>query len=459
MSRFILTAAEMRAAEASAIASGTSSAELMEKAGAAAAEAIWRFAGPLPVLVLCGPGNNGGDGYVVARRLAEHGSKVRVAALADPKTPDAKAVRAAWSGPVEALDQAAPAPRLVDALFGTGLVRPLDPATARRLLDLAAAARVKVAIDLPSGAATDDGALLSPVPDFDLTVSFATLKPSHLLQPAARHMGRLVVADIGITAESRLGLIERPALRAPGPDDHKYSRGYVAVVSGRMGGASALAAEAALRGGAGYVRLNADNLLGRTARAVVQSGDLDALLDRRVGAVVAGPGLGLGDLEAGILNRIITGAVPAVLDADALTLVSETGCEWLHRAPHMPILTPHEGEFARLFPDLCGSKVERARAAAAAARAVIVYKGPDTVVAAPDGRAAIAASASAWLATAGTGDVLAGVVAANRASGLEPFEAACAGVWLHGRSAELAGPGLIADDLLDHIASALAECL
>ncbi|HEY0131968.1 MAG TPA: NAD(P)H-hydrate dehydratase, partial [Allosphingosinicella sp.] len=237
------------------------------------------------------------------------------------------------------------------------------------------------------------------------------------------------------------------------------SRGYVAVVSGRMGGASALAAEAALRGGAGYVRLHADDFLGRTARAVVRSGDLDALFDRRVGAVIAGPGLGLGDLEAGILNLVITTAIPAVLDADALTLIADTGLDWLHRAPRTPILTPHAGEFARLFPDLLGSKVEQARTAAASARSVIVYKGPDTVVAAPDGRAAIARPAPAWLASAGTGDVLAGVVAATRASGLDAFEAACAGVWLHGRAAELAGPGLIADELLDHLASALAECL
>ncbi|MET1111432.1 MAG: NAD(P)H-hydrate epimerase, partial [Allosphingosinicella sp.] len=407
MSRPILTAAQMRSAEAAAIAAGTPAAELMERAGAAAAEAIWRFAGPMPALVLCGPGNNGGDGYVVARHLAERGTKVRVAASAEPKTPEAQAARAAWPGVVEPLAEAEPAPLLVDALFGTGLARPLNGALSQRLRALADAARVRVAIDLPSGVATDDGVLLSPVPDFDLTIAFATLKSSHLLQPAARHMGRIVVADIGIAAESGLHEIERPKLRAPGPDDHKYSRGYVAVVSGRLGGASALAAEAALRAGAGYVRLNADNLLGRTARAVVQSGDLDALHDRRVGAVVAGPGLGLGDLEAGILNLVITSDIPAVLDADALTLIAETGGDWLHRAPRTPILTPHAGEFARLFPDLQGSKVEQARAGARASRAVVVYKGADTVVAAPDGRAAIARPGSAWLASAGTGDVLA----------------------------------------------------
>ena len=215
--RVILTAAEMRAAEEAAIAAGTPVEELMERAGKAAAEAIWRFAGPLPALVLCGPGNNGGDGYVIARELAARGVAVRVAALAEPKSEAARAARAVWDGPVEALADAAPAPLLIDALFGTGLARPLDEArVAAPAATLAGAARVRVAIDLPSGVATDDGAILSPVPDYDLTITFQTLKPSHLLQPAARHMGRIVVADIGIAAASRLQR-DRPARRSPRP--------------------------------------------------------------------------------------------------------------------------------------------------------------------------------------------------------------------------------------------------
>jgi len=245
MTRPILTAAEMRAAEASAIASGAAVEALMERAGKAAAEAIWRYAGPLPVLVLCGPGNNGGDGYVVARELAARGMVVRVAALAEPKTEAAIAARASWNGPVEPLETAGPAALLVDALFGTGLVRPLDPLTARRLAELAGPAAVRAAIDLPSGVATDDGAILSAVPDFDLTVTFQTLKPAHLLQPAARHMGRVVVADIGIAAASRLVEIARPRRAIPGPDDHKYTRGLVTLIAGDMPGASALAASAA----------------------------------------------------------------------------------------------------------------------------------------------------------------------------------------------------------------------
>ncbi|HEX4737882.1 MAG TPA: NAD(P)H-hydrate dehydratase [Allosphingosinicella sp.] len=454
--RPILTADGMRAAEAAAIAAGTSVETLMERAGAGAAEAIWRFAGPVPALVICGPGNNGGDGYVVARRLKERGVKVRVAALAEPKSDAARAC-AAWDGPVEPLADAAPAPLLVDALFGTGLTRGLDESVAQRLAHLAAAARVTVAIDLPSGVATDDGRVLSPVPDFDLTISFATLKPSHLLQPAARHMGRIAIADIGIAAESRLIEIVRPHLRAPGPDDHKYSRGYVAIVAGEMPGACALAASAAARSGAGYVRIFGDRHEAGVPLSVVQGGE-GKVDDPRIGACVLGPGLGLSDAARRRLDDVLGCDAPAVIDADALTLLARAGPERLRSAKATPILTPHGGEFARLFPDRRGSKIEQARAAAAETGAVIVFKGPDTVVAAPDGWAAIAPPAPAWLASAGTGDVLSGIVAAMRARGLGAFEAACAGVWLHGRAAERAGPALIADDLLAPLPKLIFEC-
>jgi hydroxyethylthiazole kinase-like uncharacterized protein yjeF len=452
--RIVLTADEMRAAEARAIEGGVSAEALMERAGLAAAEAIARFAGPLPALILCGPGNNGGDGYVIARALRARGAAVTVAASAEPATPAAAAARAAWAGPVVPLAAAPSAPLLVDALFGTGLRRPLDEATAGHLDRLAGAAAIRIAIDLPSGAATDDGALLSPVPDYDLTITFQTLKPAHLLQPAARHMGRIVVADIGLAAESMLAEIARPGFRAPGPDDHKYSRGFVAVLAGEMPGASALVASAAARAGAGYVRLFAPGIVHGLPNAVVQAPGKPWAQDDRTGALVVGPGLGLGPRGEDILADALAGTVPLVLDADALNLLARAGPRNLDGA----ILTPHEGEFRRLFPDLCGSKVERAHAAARAANAVIVYKGADTIVAAPDGRAAIAASPS-WLATAGTGDVLAGIVAAMRASGVPPFEAACAAVWLQGRAAELAGPGLIADDLVAALPLAVTECL
>jgi len=412
--RPILTAAEMRAAEEAAIAAGTSVAELMERAGKAAAEAIWRYAGPLPALVLCGPGNNGGDGRVIARELRARGVAVREAGL-------------------DGLD-VAPAPLLIDALFGTGLSRPL--AQAEKLLGLAAAARVRVAIDLPSGVATDDGAILSPVPDCDLTVTFQTLKPSHWLQPAARHMGRIVVADIGIPVSGGLVEIGPAPPRPPGPDDHKYSRGYVAVLAGEMPGASALAAMAALKAGAGYVRLIGPYLAGLPHAIVQGPGDPAKLLaDERIGAVLVGPGLGH---DRRLLDLAIASGRPLVLDADGLS--AQAGA----------ILTPHAGEFARLFPGLAGSKVEKARSAAAASGAVIVYKGPDTVVAAPDGRAAIAPPAPAWLATAGTGDVLAGIAAARRAALADPFEAACSAVFMHNHAA-WARPGRNADELVENL--------
>jgi len=452
----IVTADEMRTAEAQAIAAGTPAEELMERAGQGAAEAIWRFAGPLPALVLCGPGNNGGDGYVIARVLRERGLAVRVAALGEPTTPAARQARERWGGAVEPLgDDRPPAPLLIDALFGTGLKRGLATAAAAALLRLAAGAQVRVAIDLPSGAATDDGALLSPVPDFELIVTFAALKPSHLLQPAARHMGRIATVDIGVEARSRLSRIARPMLPAPGPDDHKYTRGFVGLIAGEMPGAIALAAAAAARAGAGYVQLFASAAVAGVPSAVVQGrqgGDLS-----RAGCLVLGPGLGRGEeARARVAEALATGK-PLVLDADAPFLVGG-GVEGLRTAGQVPILTPHDGEFVRLFGDLRGSKVERARAAARRSGAVVVLKGPDTVVAAPDGRAAIAAATTHWPASAGTGDVLAGVIGAMRARGLEAFEAACAGVWLHGRAAELAGAGMIADDLLRELPRALGEC-
>jgi hydroxyethylthiazole kinase-like uncharacterized protein yjeF len=267
-------------------------------------------------------------------------------------------------------------------------------------------------------------------------------------------MGRIVVADIGIEAESRLSEIGKPKLRAPGPEDHKYSRGYVAVIAGEMPGAAALTATAAARAGAGYVRLAARELIAGLPQAVVQGAAGDVLEDERVDVLVAGPGFGRGAEGEALFKRIKTSPAAKLFDADALWRLGAepTGLDGA-------LLTPHAGEFRRLFPNVQGSKVEQARAAAALSGAVIVYKGADTVVAAPDGRAAIARPAPNWLASAGTGDVLAGIVAAQRAAGMEPFEAACAGVWLHARAAELAGPALIADDLIAQLPRAVAECL
>ncbi|MBS0504426.1 MAG: NAD(P)H-hydrate dehydratase [Proteobacteria bacterium] len=453
MSRFILTAAEMRDAEARAVAAGTPVETLMERAGLGVAEAAWRFAGPLSALVLCGPGNNGGDGYVAAQYLKQRGVDVRVAALGEPKAGAAAAARAAWDGPVASLSEAKPAPLLIDALFGTGLTRGLDTRVAGYLNSLATKARIKVAVDLPSGVETDTGAILSDPPAFDLTVTFATLKPAHRLQPAASLCGRTVIVDIGIDAESRLSDLTRPSIPAPGPNDHKYSRGLVAVVGGAMPGASALAADAAAHAGAGYVVLLERETQHGAPHAIVRRAiaDLAATLDdRRVGAVVIGPGLGRASDSEWALGKALASGRPLVIDGDALHLLGG------RRLGTAAILTPHEGELRAMFPDLdLPSKIERARAAAARAGAVVVYKGADTVIAAPDGRAAIAGDAAPWLSTAGTGDVLAGVIGAMLARGLEPFQAAKAGVWLHGEAARRAGRGFIADDLIRHLAAAL----
>lgn len=452
--RPILTAAETRAAEEAMFATGLSVDEAMERAGAAVAEAAWRFAGPRETLVLCGPGNNGGDGYVIARLLKARGVKVRVAASGDPATPAARVNRARWDGPVELLADARPAPLLIDALFGTGLARALDAAIAAPFERLAAAASLRVAVDVPSGIGTDDGALLGPAIAYDLTVALAVLKPAHRLQPAAGLMGRLVLGDIGIPGASQLSEIARPHLPAPGPKDHKYTRGHVVVAEGAMPGAALLSAMAAQRGGAGYVTLVGKGQGGPAAlvRRNVPLGEV--LADDRVGAALAGPGLGRDDDARSVLEAALASGKPLVLDADALILLADRG-----PLSGDAILTPHEGEFVRLFGKIDGSRVDRARIAAERIGAVVVLKGPDTIVAAPGGRAAIALPASGWLATAGTGDVLAGLIAANRARGLAAFEAACAGVWLHGRAGNLAGAGLIADDLIAHLPAALAECL
>jgi hydroxyethylthiazole kinase-like uncharacterized protein yjeF len=455
--RPILDAAAMRAAEDRAIAAGSDVAALMERAGAAVAEAAWRMAGTAPTLILCGPGNNGGDGYVAARLLADRGVPVRVAALAPPATEVAAAAAARWSGETVMLNAAQPAALVIDALFGTGLKRPLDERVASRLCDLVAAARWSIAVDLPSGVASDDGATLGPVPQFGVTVALGALKPAHRLLPAAALCGRVVVGEIGIgpIADPRLSEVGRPALHAPGPGDNKYTRGKVLVVGGAMPGAAALAAGAAQRAGAGYVELVGGALEG-TPHALVRRGwDAAALDDARVGAVVVGPGLGRDAAARVRLDAALACGRPMVIDADALTLIGKARHGRL--AGH--VLTPHRGEFTRLFGDDGRDRLTQARAAAAASGAIVLLKGADSIVAHPDGRAAIAPLAPAWLASAGTGDVLAGILGAMIAAGLPSFEAAQAALWLHGAAARRAGPALIADDLIAQLAAVLADCL
>jgi hydroxyethylthiazole kinase-like uncharacterized protein yjeF len=315
----------------------------------------------------------------------------------------------------------------------------LEKSAAEQLSRLCAAAVATVACDVPSGIDSDSGAELSPVPDFDLTVTFGALKPAHRLMPAMLRCGRVVLADIGTAAAGDWHEIARPALPPLDPLGHKYDRGLVHALAGPMPGAIALAVTAAARSGAGYVRVSTSRPVEEIPSSVVQL-DTAEVNDPRIGCLLVGPGMG--DIPQ-LLTLALTSKAPKVIDADAITLLGDP--ERLRRQD--AIITPHSGEFERLFGKLDGSKAEQALEAARRSGAVVVFKGADTLVASPDGRVGFARPAPAWLASAGTGDVLAGIIAAMRARGLEAFEAACAGVWIHGRAAEIAGPGMIADDL------------
>ena len=456
--RPILTVATMRSAEEAAIAAGSSVEQLMERAGAALGEATYRFAGPLRGLLLVGPGNNGGDGYVAARHLAERGVQVRVAAVSEARSEAAKWARSQWRGTVEQLSAGTdPEPLVIDALFGTGLKRGLEDAAAQQLFRLCEAATVKISCDLPSGVETDTGSELSAVPSFDLTVTFGALKPAHRLMPAMHKCGRVVLADIGIQASTKWREIGRPELPPLDLNANKYSRGLVSIVSGQMPGAAALASAAAAVGGAGTVRLYADRILANVPAAVVQgrkwTGD-----EQKARALLVGPGLGREDGAPELLREALGAGPPVVIDADALRLVTPEQVAAVKSPPgQRPILTPHHGEFEHLFGKLEGSKIEQTLEAARRTDAIVVYKGADTVVASPDGEVAVAPPAPSYLASAGSGDVLAGLIAAILARTGNSFEAACAGVWLHGRAAEIAGPQMIADDLARAIPLAIAD--
>lgn len=451
----VLTAAETRAAEDAAMAAGVNVDTLMERAGLAIAEAVWRFGSGRPTLVLCGPGNNGGDGYVAARILKARGLEVRVAALGTPATDVARRAAAQWHDTIEDLTAVASAPVVVDALFGTGLSRPLDEGLTAVLRGLRAAARIFVAADVPSGVDTDSGASLGAVPA-NVTVALAALKPAHLLQPSASLCGHVEVADIGIASASDRRVIEQPRLASPSVADHKYTRGLVTVLSGEMKGAARLVALAAARSGAGYVVLAGDAPDAGLPLSIVHRTLDAALADHRTSALVLGPGLGRDTEAEALVHRLLPLDVPMVLDADALRLTQPSQ---IRRRNTATILTPHHGEFSALFGGLSGSKIDQAVAAAKASGTTVIFKGADTVVASADGRVGIASQSSTWLSTAGTGDVLAGIAATMLARGLDAHDAACAAVWLHSRAARLAGPALIADDLCAHLPEALVATL
>lgn len=442
----ILTAADMRAAEEVAFASGIAQIDLMERAGRAVAHHAHRFAGGRPILVLAGPGNNGGDAYVAARYLKEWGHDVLLSPLPAGEGPGvgaSAASRARWTGETTPLDLVQPRAFLIDGLFGTGITRPLAPDIATHLSRLTAAAEFTLAIDLPSGTDTDTGDLLDSPAHATATVALGALKPAHVLHPASHRCGHILLADLDIPLPTRWTSVQRPNLTRPAPNAHKYTRGMVAVVAGAMPGAASLAANAALHGGAGYVVVTGD--APATPHAIVHR-DLDILDDLRLHCAVVGPGLGRNHPG---LSRALATTHALVLDGDALVQLPSRNAT--------TYLTPHEGEFTRLFGKGPGSKIDRTLTAARQTGAVIIHKGPDTVIASPDGRVTVAATGSPWLSTAGTGDVLAGLLAARH--GPDPFEAANEAVWLHARAAALAGPAFAADDLIPTIPHAIAECL
>ena len=491
----LLTVAAMRQVDVAAIQGGTSGVTLMEAAGAAvAARARARLPAGGRVTVLCGPGNNGGDGFVAARLLAEGGYAVALLLLGDRGALKGDAARAAeaWSGPVEVADPEAvpPCDLLIDALFGAGLARDLDGA-ARRLVEAVNAGGTPVlAVDVPSGVDGDTGAVRGAAIRAIETVTFVTFKPGHLLEPGRSLCGQLSLAQIGTgPAALEAGLAVCAPVYRNGPDlwarafprltgaSHKYTRGHVLVLSGpaTKTGAARLAARGALRVGAGLVTVatpaaalpeNAAHLTAIMLQACESADDLDDMLtDERLNVVLAGPGLGTGEPTRERVAVAASAGRGLVLDADALTsFAGQAPLLAAHLADGgaQAVLTPHAGEFARLFNGTEAAaegtdKVARTRAAARLTGAVVVLKGADTVIASPDGRAAINDHGSPYLGTAGSGDVLGGLIAGLMAQGMEPFEAAAAGVWLHGDAGLRHGPGLIAEDIPELMPAVLRE--
>lgn len=472
----ILTVGEMARADQAAARAGTPTLDLMEAAGTAVAKLAQTRWARRPVAVLCGPGNNGGDGFVVARLLAAAGWPVRLALFGEEHAlkGDAAVNARRWRtiGDIEAGTGSilADKPSVIDALFGAGLDRALEGA-ARDAVDRINAENLAcIAVDVPSGVNGDTGEIMGAAPVCAVTVTFFRPKPAHFLYPAKAHCGDVTVADIGIPATVLAEIAPRtarntPALWAlPRPSwrDHKYARGSVIVVGGgEMTGAARLAGRAARRIGAGMLTFAvppaaADIYAIAEAGALIQRiaapADMDRVLgDSRHKGVLIGPGLGRGPEACAAVLRVLASDKAVVLDADALSSfagVPEPLFAAIKARAAPVVITPHTGEFSRLFGDPAGQgKLKLARTAAQASGAFVVLKGPDTVIAAPDGRAALSDNAPPWLASGGTGDVLAGMVAGLLVQGMGGFEAACAGVWLHGAAGVACGRGLIAEDL------------
>jgi hydroxyethylthiazole kinase-like uncharacterized protein yjeF len=465
------------------IESGIPGITLMARAGEAVALVARKM---LPdhgrIAVLAGPGNNGGDAFVAARALADagYGVEVSLLGLRQRLTGDAALAAGAWPGPAGVVGPASigDVDLIIDGLFGAGLDRPIEGPAANAINAANQSGKPILAIDLPSGIDGRTGLVLGTAIHATETVTFFRRKPGHLLLPGRNYAGKVTLADIGIEAHALDAIVPTafhnlpglwtPVLPQPHAEGHKYSRGHTVVVSGPMTktGAARLAARGALRIGSGLVSvasppdalpIHAAHLTAIMIVPMNGSDGLSAVLaDRRRNAVVMGPALGPPEWSSMLVTAALQSGAAAVLDADALTAFADAPqrlFDAIAARTAATVLTPHEGEFARLFPDLAGnpSKLDRVRMAAARARAIVVLKGPDTVVAAPDGRAAIADNAPPDLATAGSGDVLAGMVCGLLAQAMPAFEAAAAAVWLHGAAAAAKGPGLISEDLPDQL--------
>ncbi len=461
----------MVAAEQAVFDGGTSVDALMLRAGQGAGEMIWRIGGHTPTLILCGPGNNGGDGYVIAEFLREKGVPVSVAALTDPRTPAARHARLQFRGEVMALADAVPHAQLVDCLFGSGLTRPLDAELWQRFSWLVRQAQRSFAVDLPSGADADRAVWLNAPLRFDHVLALGAWKYAHMLEPVASDCGALSLIDIEVgSGDDHVHRLQKPVIAPPSATSHKYRRGLVAILVGAMPGAALLAARAAQGSGAGYVKLigageapaalPADLVWERADDADAVAGRLE---DDRIGVVLIGPGLGRDAGGSALLGAAVATPRPLVVDADALHLL-QAHREALAARRSPLILTPHHGEAMALAAnaghELNGiNKVEDAQRLAAAWAAHLLYKGADSVIAAPDGATVIADRRCSWLSVAGTGDVLAGCLAARLANHGRAFAAMTEAVWLHDRAARIAGAVFSALQLASALPMALESCL
>jgi len=478
----ILTVAEMGRADGLAVSAGVASLDLMEAAGRAVADAIAARWTRRSVSILCGPGNNGGDGFVVARLLAEKGWPVRVGLMGDREAlkGDARINADRWIGLVEPLSAALldKAELVVDALFGAGLARAID-GVARDVIEAVNRNGTPcVAVDVPSGVLGDSGEILGCAPRCELTVTFFRKKPAHLIGPGSDLCGKTILADIGIPPTVLFDIkpqtfengpdLWHATLRRPGGDSHKYTRGHALIVGGaEMTGAARLAARAARRVGAGLVTIAAPAsampvyLAGDPGQLVIELGetsDLENLMgEKKRSAVLVGPGNGVSSTTQRHTVEALRSKAPTVIDADALSVFQDFPKDLFAWVRGPCVLTPHDGEFARLF-DTDGDRLARTRRAAKLSGAVVLLKGAATIIAAPDGRAVIN-TATPWLATAGSGDVLAGLIVGLLAQGIAAFEAACAGAWLHSAAGAEIGPGLIAEDISEHLPGILSDLL